>query len=95
MPWDSSGHPGSTRLQRKQRSDILKRDPVCYLRFPGCTDASTVEDHVIPLSQGGDRWSYSNRRGACTSCHNIKTQQEAQAARKTRTRTTPKHPGLL
>jgi 5-methylcytosine-specific restriction protein A len=94
VSWDTSRHPGSTRRQRKQRADILARDPACYLNYDGCTHTSTVEDHVIPLSQGGDRWAYSNRRGACTHCHNIKTQQEAQAARVSPKRPVPKHPGL-
>lgn len=95
QPWASSNHPGSTRRQRKQRADILTRDPICYLQYTGCTQTSTIEDHVIPLSQGGDRWSYSNRRGACATCHNIKTQQEAAAARLSTKRPAPRHPGLL
>lgn len=94
MSWDTSRHPGSTRQQRKQRAEILQRDPVCYLQYDVCTQVSTVEDHVIPLSQGGDRWSYSNRRGACPPCHNIKTQQEARAARLSPARTQAPHPGL-
>lgn len=95
MSWSTSQHPGSTRLQRKQRADILRRDPVCYLRYDGCTITSTIEDHVIPLSAGGDRWSYTNRRGACTHCHSIKTQAEAAAARAAkRHRPTEPHPGL-
>lgn len=95
MPWDTSNHPGSTRRQRKQRADILRRDPVCYLAYDCCTTVATVEDHVTPLSQGGDRWAYSNRRGACEACHARKTQTEAQAGRPNRRRGPGKHPGLL
>jgi 5-methylcytosine-specific restriction protein A len=94
MAWSTSNHPGSSRLQRTQRAEILARDPVCYLRYAGCTGTSTEEDHVIPLSRGGDRWSYSNRRGACHHCHGIKTRTEAQAARSAKTRRpTERHPG--
>lgn len=97
MPWSTSTHPGSTRLQRKQRQQILARDPICYLQYEGCTQASTIEDHVIPLAQGGDRWSYTNRRGCCSHCHTIKTQTEAHTARSATTtrRPTERHPGLL
>lgn len=96
MPWSTSQHPGSTRRQRQQRADILARDPICYLAYPGCTGTSTEEDHVIPLHQGGDRWSYSNRRGACHHCHAIKTQRESAQARVRRDprRQPAKHPGL-
>jgi 5-methylcytosine-specific restriction endonuclease McrA len=95
VAWSTSKHPGSTSRQRRQRADILARDPICYLRFDGCTEVSTEEDHVIPLHKGGDRWSYSNRRGVCHHCHSIKTQTEAQAARLPTRRATPRHPGLL
>lgn len=94
MPWDSSQHPGSTRRQRKERAHILQRDPICYLHYDCCTYTSTVEDHVTPLAQGGDRWSYSNRRGACKPCHDRKTQREARAGRADRRRPTEPHPGL-
>lgn len=94
MAWSTSRHPGSTSRQRKQRAQILERDPICYLRYEGCTTTSTEEDHVIPLHKGGDRWSYSNRRGACHHCHAIKTGREAQAARLSPRRAALKHPGL-
>ena len=95
MAWATSNHPGSTRQQRAQRAQILERDPLCYLRYTGCTGASTEEDHVIPLAQGGDRWSYSNRRGACHHCHGIKTRAEAAAARTGKGKQqTERHPGL-
>jgi len=98
MGWESSTHPSSTRLQRKQRAFILARDPQCYLGYDGCTIVSTIEDHVIPLAQGGDRWSFSNRRGVCEPCHKVKTQAEAQAARAAvmakAKRPAQQHPGL-
>lgn len=95
MAWSTSNHPGSTRLQRTQRAEILARDPVCYLRYAGCTGTATEEDHVVPLAQGGDRWSYSNRRGACHHCHGVKTRAEARAARAAKSKQpTERHPGL-
>jgi 5-methylcytosine-specific restriction endonuclease McrA len=95
MAWATSRHPGSTSLQRRQRAEILQRDPLCYLQYAGCTGMATEEDHVTPLAQGGDRWSYSNRRGACHHCHAIKTARESAQARRTRgRRPDERHPGL-
>jgi 5-methylcytosine-specific restriction protein A len=71
---------GSTRQSRRERQIVLRDDPTCYLHYPGCTIASTEDDHVIPVSQGGSD-DLSNRRGACHHCHQIKSQREAAAAR--------------
>src|SRR4030095_5324043 len=36
------------------RRQVLARDPLCVYRFDaGCTDVSTVADHVIRLTEGG------------------------------------------
>jgi len=94
MPWSTSTHKGSTRASRALRDHVLRMYPHCYLHYPGCTGTSTEDDHVIPLSAGGTD-HIANHRGACHHCHAIKTQREAQAARRARKRPPEKHPGLL
>ena len=86
---------GSTRQSRRERAIILTRWPVCYLRYDGCTIASTEDDHVVPLSQGGTD-SLENRRGACHHCHGIKSRREAaEGKRAKRQRAPERHPGLI
>lgn len=58
---------------------VLARDPLCVYRYDdGCTLASTVADHVVPLSEGGED-SLDNMVGCCRHCHAIKSQRESRA----------------
>jgi 5-methylcytosine-specific restriction protein A len=50
------------------RAQVLKEEPVCRLRLPGCLIASTDVDHIVPLSRGGTH-ARSNLRGLCGWCH--------------------------
>jgi 5-methylcytosine-specific restriction endonuclease McrA len=53
----------------KWRLLVIARHPVCCI----CKErVSTVADHVIPLSEGGD-WKIENGQGVCAVCHNRKT----------------------
>lgn len=94
MAWSTSKHRGSTRASRALRTRTLAAWPVCHLRYPGCTSTSTDDDHVIPLAQGGSDHP-ANHRGACHHCHTIKTQAEAAAGRRAKTRQPERHPGLI
>jgi 5-methylcytosine-specific restriction protein A len=52
---------------------VLARDPLCKIRRKDiCREISTVADHVIPKSRGGDD-SMTNMQGACAPCHSWKT----------------------
>lgn len=60
-----------------------------------CVRPSTVDDHIVPLAEGGtdDR---ANHRGICSPCSDHKTAQEAARgnARKPRARRPAEpHPG--
>src|SRR5574341_707161 len=46
---------------------ILRRDPWCQLRFPGCERLSVQVDHFVPVSEDGTN-DPSNLRGVCRRC---------------------------
>jgi 5-methylcytosine-specific restriction endonuclease McrA len=49
---------------------VVREEPVCWLRLPGCTIRSTTADHIIPVSQRPDLLLVrANCRGACRSCN--------------------------
>lgn len=94
MSW-TRGRGGSTRQSRRERTIVLTRWPTCYLHYDGCTIASTEDDHVIPVSQGGSD-SLDNRRGVCHDCHLVKSKREAAEGKRSRTRRyVERHPGLI
>ena len=97
MAWSSHRRrrprPSSAEAQRF-RVGVLQRDGyVCQLQLPGCTHRATEADHVLAWEQGGTN-ALANGQAVCSSCHKIKTQQEAQAARAAWKRKPARHPGL-
>lgn len=63
----------------KAREYLFRRQPLCA----ACgVRASTIRDHIIPLSQGGED-TYANTQGICEKCHTEKTLTEALNGRKT------------
>jgi 5-methylcytosine-specific restriction endonuclease McrA len=65
-PLDKRGTAAWQRL----RLQVLREEPRCWLRLPGCTGASTTADHVIPVSERPDlALVRSNVRGACAHCN--------------------------
>jgi len=78
MPWPSGNDGG---FPPAVRAAILRRDPTCQLRRPGCTGRSTEADHVVPRSRGGSD-DVDNGRGVCGSCHQAVTQEQAAAGRR-------------
>lgn len=63
---------GYDARHRRWRKMVLARHPVCC----DCRrELSTVADHIVPLSQGGD-WSLENGQGLCQADHNRKTAKE-------------------
>lgn len=60
----------STRAWRKLRDQVVREEPVCWLRLIGCTYRSTTADHVLPVSQRPDLVMVrANLRGACGPCN--------------------------
>jgi 5-methylcytosine-specific restriction endonuclease McrA len=49
---------------------VVREEPICWLRLPGCTIRSTTADHIIPVSQRSDLLLVrANCRGACRPCN--------------------------
>lgn len=50
----------------KTRTIVLQRDShTCQLGLPGCTRTAEEVDHIIPISQGGNRYDPNNCRAVC------------------------------
>ncbi|WP_434143699.1 HNH endonuclease [Leucobacter sp. gxy201] len=85
--WTGRSHAHGTEHARWAKQ-VKTRDRSCQLQYPGCTGGA---DHIINVRAGGARYDPANGQAACTHCHKIKTQTEAQAARRTsKTRTDPR-----
>jgi hypothetical protein len=68
---------------RRNRAIVLKRDPWCRLRLPGCTGRSTTADHVISVAKGGTN-DLGNLRGSCGNCNQLRGGAEGRATAKRR-----------
>tara|TARA_R110002020_G_scaffold92169_6_gene223361 strand:+ start:7874 stop:8209 length:336 start_codon:yes stop_codon:yes gene_type:complete len=69
---------------RKLRAMFYKRNPLCvHCKNNDRLREGNVVDHIIPISDGGEFYSFSNLQTLCTRCHAIKTQKEV-AERKRR-----------
>lgn len=100
MAWDTSNR--RSRLPKDwpaRRRRVLRRDPTCQLRYPGCTVVSTEVDH----RNRGDDHRDENLQGVCGPCHKRKTRWEAAQARRVSgamrqqspERPPESHPGLI
>jgi 5-methylcytosine-specific restriction endonuclease McrA len=66
---------------RAVRLAVLRRDGfVCQIRRPNCKSRATEVDHILAMSDGGDRLDLNNLRAACKSC-NIAERNATLAAR--------------
>jgi 5-methylcytosine-specific restriction endonuclease McrA len=57
---------GSTLYQRNRRLVLEAAGFRC--EWPGCLNAATTADHIIPLDQGGSH-AISNLRASCLACN--------------------------
>lgn len=63
----------NTAAWQHLRARVLRDEPVCYLRLPGCTYHATTVDHVIPVDLRPDLClERTNLRGACAPCNHRK-----------------------
>lgn len=58
------------RPWRRLVAVVIREEPICWLRFKGCTIASSTGDHVIPVKIAPHlALTRSNIRGACAHCN--------------------------
>jgi 5-methylcytosine-specific restriction protein A len=62
---------------RKVRLLYKKKFPLCAnCQRKGIIKEARDIDHIIPLKQNGDKFSYSNLQSLCRSCHNRKSARD-------------------
>ncbi len=76
----SAKRTGTRKFNQRIRPVVLRRDPVCKLQLPGCTQVSTEVDHITPVYLGGTD-DLTNARGVCSHCHASHTGRQAAQAR--------------
>ena len=71
--------PEWKRLRKAQ----LNLEPMCEMceKIGLVTPANTV-DHIIEISDGGEKFDIDNLASMCRACHQIKTHKEAKKRRK-------------
>ena len=82
---------------RRLRARVLARDQGrCQIGGPDCRGVAVEVDHVVPVSEGGLD-ELDNLQSVCSACHSVKTQAEAQRARRkfSRRRAPAPRPGSL
>lgn len=66
-----------TQQWKKIRLMVLANNPLCvYCESFGYYVSAKVVDHIIPISQGGNKTALDNLQGLCTKCHNSKSGKE-------------------
>lgn len=70
-----------SRQWRRVRLIQLAKEPLCRAcKSMGVITSGVVADHIVPISQGGERFDMDNLQSLCTPCHNRKTGQEMDRA---------------
>ena len=83
------------RRWRNLRDRVVREEPYCTLRLPGCTLVSTTGDHIIPVSMRPDlKFDRANVRGSCWSCNNRRGNEPLGVVRARLSRRTVPAPAL-
>lgn len=86
QPWSTSRaksrqERGYGREHERLRKQVLREEPLCRAcKAEGRVTATTVADHIVPLSRGGTT-ERRNYQGLCDDCHKAKTAAESHASR--------------
>lgn len=73
----SSTQMGYDRHWRRFRLAYLNDNPLCVrCEASGRVVAATIVDHIVPLTQGGERLVTSNVQSLCKHHHDLKTATE-------------------
>lgn len=63
-------NPWQTRQARKLRAQILREQPTCQIRLPGCRGVADSVDHILPVSQRPELvLEPTNLQSACSYCN--------------------------
>lgn len=74
--------PRHTRAWRTLRDQVIREEPVCWLRLEGCTVRSTTGDHIIGVAERPDlALVRTNVRGACAPCNRTRNSLPVSALR--------------
>jgi len=66
---------------KRLRAQQLRREPLCAMCFErGITRPAVDVDHIVPLADGGEPWSFDNLRSLCHEDH-ARVTRAAQAGR--------------
>lgn len=63
---------------RDLRNWYIRQFPICV----ECGADAQMVDHIVPIKQGGPRFSQENLQSMCNSCHAQKRQRESIEARR-------------
>lgn len=64
---------------RRIRFEHLAEEPLCRMcRQLGLVTLATEVDHIKPLWQGSNEYDRSNLQSLCSTCHAVKTSEEAK-----------------
>lgn len=70
--------PRNTRAWKKLAAQVVREEPLCWLKLPGCTSVSTTGDHIIPVDTRPDlALVRANVRGACKHCNSSRGKRPA------------------
>lgn len=98
MSWSQARRPRTAQVRRERQLVLVRDSYRCQLRLPGCFITGDIDDHIVPLAEGGTD-DLSNRHCVCSSCHEQKTREErrrGQQRRRDRALRPPvRHPGLI
>jgi hypothetical protein len=76
----SAGRRGYDAAWQRLRAAFLKQNPLCFA--PGCNQAATIADHVVPIAvDASRRLDWSNLRPCCATHHNILTSNFCRTGR--------------
>jgi 5-methylcytosine-specific restriction enzyme A len=83
---DESNRPNAaargycSKAHRAWRLAVLTRDAWTCQRCGRVADGhrEAHADHVVPISQGGERYDLANGQTLCHGCHSVKTAKESR-----------------
>lgn len=64
--------PYNTQAWQWLRNTKLATDPLCEYCPPDVVEPATQVDQIIPISEGGSAFAWSNLKSTCASCHSRK-----------------------